>query len=127
MSEKELLQKRLKEIEEREQIDRAQKELQDFRNSGFYIPCGKARIKRNIWHITEYTFQEMDDGWYTRDELLGYPGFKKGQILMKIKSPDGNYFYCEEQSSMDDYAYIADNEQVLWDTDASSNIMEEID
>jgi hypothetical protein len=118
MTKKEQLEQELAEIKRQEQEAKENAERQKLLDSGFYKPLAHGKVARNLWYVSEYSFKEIDDGFYDIS-VLGSPEFKKGAKVVLIncqgekkwfnEQADNNYFYIED----DEYG-LPENEAEGW-------------
>ena len=107
-TEKEKLLKKLKQIQEIEKKEKEDKERQELIHKGFYSPLKKGVIIKSCWFLTEYSFEEIDDGWYGVNDILGKPDFKKGTEVVLINCQGELKWFPVQDDN--DYFYIEDNE-----------------
>lgn len=105
------------EIEMEEYRIKQEKQNEEFKKNGMYIPLATAVSKYNIWRKSERDFEEIgDEDWYTAEEILGTPDIKAGAKVVLIKTQD-KYTYWFNEPESGDYSYIEEDGCGLDDND----------
>lgn len=104
---------------ERKEADREKREAVE---KGYYVPLAEATVKYSIWYKSEEDFHEIGDGdWYTTDQLLGKPDFKKGTKVVLIRDSNEREAWYAYRASGDYYA-IEDCESGMENTEKNDLI-----
>ena len=121
MTKKEQLQKELEEIERLESEEAENKRVEGLKNTGRGVVLKRAKCKYNLYYCSEYSFKEINDGFYRVGEILGAPQLKKDDILVFVQDEDGNYFWLKEDINRDHYLYC-DEDYKMTDDEADGYI-----
>lgn len=113
-------------LEQEEFIEKEKKEIAEAISSGLFKPLKRAKLKKDLWYISEYTFEEVSSDWYTAQEILGEPQFKKDDSLVLIQTNNENSYlvWVKESKDIDDYVNWSED-YTMEDSDINRKYLKE--
>lgn len=116
------LERQLAEAKLAEENIQFKKERDEAFKQGFYVPLKTAKVACDLYYKGEYDFQEIDNDWYTAEDLLGEPNLKKGDtvVLLMLNKDSGAYWF-PIQEDPNDYYEIDNNEVGIFYDNMSSD------